>query len=474
MTERLDAATARRWFTSALARLAAARASLDALNLFPVPDADTGSNVVRTLTAGARRAQECAPEATLSDLTSALADGALWGARGNSGVILAQSLQAIAQTFDGMESAGADDLIRAFDALASAARAALAHPVEGTIVTVARAIADATVALPPEVELPGVLDVALAAAYDATARTTDQLPELRGTGKVDAGAVCLTIIVEALAEELGVPTHAHSEWLPDPDRAPTGEDIAGYEVMYLLRATQREAADLRRHLDRVGEAVVVVRGAGDLWHVHVHLEQPAQALAAGELSQVVCRNLDSRAALGAVAATTAPGLLEPLAALGAISVLDAGPRTLARALQDADRRDVLMFPCSAASEEAARRAADDPSVVAEDIAVTTAPTRSNLGVLEALLHLQSTRSLDGMPIPAEASLTSAAEPDIARAAGELAAAGGAVLTVLVGADPRAADAGRRLVAAVEAVRPDIECFTIEGGQAETLLEASVL
>ena len=88
MTQLLDAPTARAWFATALAALAQARDGLDALNVFPVPDADTGSNVLRTLAAGAREAANLGEDATLGQLSRAVADGALWGARGNSGIIL--------------------------------------------------------------------------------------------------------------------------------------------------------------------------------------------------------------------------------------------------------------------------------------------------------------------------------------------------------------------------------------------------
>ena len=157
MNARLDGPTARRWVTLALTALASARPRIDALNVFPVADADTGTNVVLTLSAGARSAQDLPEDAPLGDLSRALADGALWGARGNSGVILAQALQALARTFEGLDSAGPSDLIRAFDAIAQGAHRALAAPVEGTIVTVARDVAGATLALSPHATLVDVV-----------------------------------------------------------------------------------------------------------------------------------------------------------------------------------------------------------------------------------------------------------------------------------------------------------------------------
>nr|NLD41562.1 DAK2 domain-containing protein [Actinomycetales bacterium] len=526
MIEYMDGPVARRWFLSALAALAAARASLDALNLFPVPDADTGSNVVRTLAAGARAAQELPDDAGLGELAAAVAEGSLWGARGNSGVILAQSLQSIAQTFEGFDKAGPDDMIRAFDAVASAATAAVAEPVEGTIITVAREIAAATVNLPAGTGLRSVLATALEAAYAATSATTDQLPALAGTGKVDAGAVCLVLLVEALARELGVPTTPHDEWFPDPAEAPTEESIPGYEVMYLLRADHREAAALRRHLSSVGEAVVVVRGAGDLWHVHVHLPHPQDALAEGSMSQVCVRRLDApRRRIGVVAATTAPGLLEPLAEAGAVAVLGAGARTIARAVVDTGARDVVVLPCSDESAAAAAAASRDDGVVAEDVEVRVAGTHSNLAVYDAATvltqraeeyaleetveHLHevlatswhvtcgtdagellaaaealaagfradspaaadTASGVGGAPTAAASTTPGAAST--AAAPARTATAGGRIelLTVLAGGRPPATAAAQRLVALVRGRVPDVEAYVIEGGQAEAPLEA---
>ncbi|HZK06373.1 MAG TPA: DAK2 domain-containing protein [Actinomycetaceae bacterium] len=494
MAVHLDASTARRWFDLALRSLAAARQSLDALNVFPVPDADTGSNVVRTLSAGARSAQELPADATLGELAAALAEGSLWGARGNSGVILAQSLQAIAQTFEGLEIATGDDVIRAFDALASAATSAVAEPAEGTIITVAREVAATAVEMPPGAGVDDVVAAALAAAYEATDATTSQLPVLAETGKVDAGAVCLVIIIEALAEVLGLPVTPHDEWFPAPGTGPADSAIAGYEVMYILRAGRRDAKNLQRRLTQIGEAVVVVRGAGDLWHVHVHLAHPEEALADGDMSQVVVRRLDiAGRPLGIVATTTAPGLLEPLAEAGAVAVLSARARTIARAIIDTGARDVVVLPCSADSAVQAGVASRHETVIAEDISVSLAPTRGNLAVLDAVALLAPSLQFAGGPRAARGDADAAlarlghaqagtrqfssaradlTEAELLRAAQELAGGGAELLTVLAGASPAATPAAHRIVNLVRALEPDVEAYVLRGGQALPALEAS--
>ncbi|MGM0384670.1 MAG: DAK2 domain-containing protein, partial [Actinomycetota bacterium] len=350
MMTRLDAPTSRRWLSAALSALASARSRIDALNVFPVADSDTGTNVVLTLAAGARTAQQLDDAATLGELAHATADGALWGARGNSGVILAQALQALARTFEGLASAGPSDLIRAFDAIAQSADRALAAPVEGTIVTVARDVASATLALSPHASLTDVVATAVRASNESLGTTTDVLPVLRGTGMVDAGALAFTILLEALAAALGLEEPAHPDWLAAAPSVP-GEygPLEGFEVMYLVHASHRQATALRMHLSEIGNSVVVVQGAHELWHVHVHLDHPAQALSELPMSQVCVRRLDSPARrVGLVAVTTAPLLLEPLAQAGAVAVLGGNASTIARAVVDAASTDVMVLPCSPA------------------------------------------------------------------------------------------------------------------------------
>ncbi len=473
MTQYLDAATARAWFNSALAALSQAREGLDALNIFPVPDADTGSNVLRTLAAGARAAAELGEDATLGELARAVADGALWGARGNSGIIMAQSLQAMARTFDSLTRAGPVDMIRAFDAVANAASTAVSLPAEGTIISVAREMAAATLPLGRSATLDEVVATALAAAYTATEATTDQLAVLRGTGRVDSGAVALVILVETLADSLGLPITPHPEWLDV--EALNEEEMPGFEVMYLVRATHREATDLRLRLGKVGDSVVVVAGAGQLWHVHVHLDHPADALADQEMSQVCVRRLDApRRTVAVVAETVAPELLEPLAEAGAVAVLRAGPRTLARAVVDGGSPDVVVLTSSAQAASHAQAAGQDESVLADGVRVTVAPTSDDLTVLDAMLTLPDAdadlatvlSAIDD--VVAETSTFEILDPQDDRElmdAAERACAGApGVVSLLVGERVGAADGARRLAEMIAALAPEVETYVIPGGQ----------
>lgn len=479
MTTRLDPATARRWFATALTSLAAARSQLDNLNVFPVPDSDTGTNAVLTLSAAAREAQRLPDDAGLGELVAALAEGALWGARGNSGIILAQSLQALRRTFSGLESAGPVEVIRALDAVSNAASGALAHPVEGTIITVAREVAAATLRLPPGVGLAQVVDTALTASYRALEATTDQLEPLRGSGRVDAGGLVLVILIEALAAALDRPAPAHPDWYAAATAPAACAGLEGFEVMYVVHATHREATVLRLRLSRVGSSVVVVEGGAGRWHVHVHLDHPAQALAELEMSQVCVRRLDAPPRpVGIVAATTAPQLLEPLARAGAVAVLDPDDRTLARAVIDTGSQAVLVLPCSPAVSAAAAGAAGDPVVAADGIRVHLAPTSNDLAVLEALGVLGPAEGWGAdQQLAAVTELVSATrvltvpdcqgprgEADLLAAAGDAIHGAPAVLSVLVGAAVGAHRAARRLTALVSARVPDVETYVVAGGQ----------
>ncbi len=484
MNARLDGPTARRWVTLALTALASARPRIDALNVFPVADADTGTNVVLTLSAGARSAQDLPEDAPLGDLSRALADGALWGARGNSGVILAQALQALARTFEGLDSAGPSDLIRAFDAIAQGAHRALAAPVEGTIVTVARDVAGATLALSPHATLVDVVTAAVQAGNASLDTTTDTLPVLRGTAMVDAGALAFTILVEALAAALGLAPSVHPDWLAAaPDEPHEHDRLEGFEVMYLVRASHRQATALRMHLSAIGNSVVVVQGAQELWHVHVHLEHPAQALSELPMSQVCVRPLDPpKRRVGIVAVTTAPQLLESLARAGAVAVLAADAATIARAVVDAGAGDVLVLPCSAAAAAEAATASGDAVVVADGYAVAVGPTLDDLAVYESVALLEAATE-SGVPellavvrdlVSARTHVVGNADPrsleaEVHALARELASGVPAVVTVLVGAAVGARRAAKLLTALLEAASPELETFIVVGGQPEPAL-----
>jgi len=292
----LDAQAVLRWCQAALTALAEAREEIDALNVYPVPDGDTGTNMYLTMESAAQAAEAAAarPGATASDVVTAAARGALLGARGNSGVILAQMLRGVAEAFTGHDTVGADVLGDALRRAAEQGYAAVAEPVEGTMLTVARAAADAARdALAAGMTEGGaaIAAVALAAARgarDAVQRTPEQLEVLRLAGVVDAGGHGLSVILDAfdtvltgrrrlpsirqLAEHTVPEVRTHSEH--------SGHRGPAYEVMYLLDAGDDAVALLKSELAPLGDSLVVIGGDG-LWNVHVHVDDAGKAVEAG-------------------------------------------------------------------------------------------------------------------------------------------------------------------------------------------------
>lgn len=340
--ERLDARAARRWALATRSAFAAHRAEIDDLNVFPVPDGDTGTNLYITLDSAleaAREPQEQRPgsgpgtERTLARDAATLARATLMAARGNSGVILSQLVRGLSEVIaeaadpgareggatgakDGQATPGtrlmqAQPLTEGFDGptLARAVRrasdrayASVTRPVEGTILSVAAAAASAAeLAASRGSDLYAVAHAALAAARVALAATTSQLPVLARAGVVDAGGLGYVLVLEALEQvisgeppgdsppptaarvspdELRAAAHADEDARSDPGgRREPG--APSYEVMYLLSDSDEAAvALLRARLDVLGDSVLVV-GGDDLWNVHVHVDDVGAAIQAG-------------------------------------------------------------------------------------------------------------------------------------------------------------------------------------------------
>jgi DAK2 domain fusion protein YloV len=254
---------------------------LNRLNVYPVPDGDTGTNMALTLESVSAALKD---SNSMEEVCQAISRGSLMGARGNSGVILSQILRGIADTCRPLAEVPAGDLVRGFRQAADAAYEAVMRPVEGTILTVAREIAEAieTLDSPSLVE---VLERGAEAARDAVARTPDLLPVLRDAGVVDAGGKGLTLLIDALLEVVdGRP-------IPEPELVATpaavaahlaGDDVSGlrYEVMYLLDAKDETMPSFRDAWASIGDSIVVVGGEG-IWNCHVHTNDIGAAVEAG-------------------------------------------------------------------------------------------------------------------------------------------------------------------------------------------------
>ena len=399
--------------------LAAAREEIDALNVYPVPDGDTGTNLHLTVSAARdaiRDAIRDDPDIGLRDAMAVFGRGALLGARGNSGVILSQMLGALGRRMAGRgpDERNATVMAEALRDAADAAYAAVGTPVEGTMLTVARAAADAatTYAARPDARARDVFAAAAEAAREALARTPEQLKTLADAGVVDAGGRGVSVILDAAEQVLTGrrPSPGTNPRLPIPVPVPTDdltEHGPAYEVMYLLDADDEEAIPiLKEALGALGDSLVVVGGDG-LWNVHVHVDDVGAALEAGiaagrphrvrvthfaeqvaaarEKARQAAR---SRSGRSIVAVSAGPGLARLFRDAGA-EVVEAGPGRRPSTGQVLDAilatgaEEVVVLPNDADSVRAAQVAA----ATAEsdhDVRVAVIPTQAQVQGLAAL------------------------------------------------------------------------------------------
>ncbi len=359
-------------FSTAAAWLERNAPAINAINVFPVPDGDTGTNMMLTLRAAVDAARTAGPG--VDAVAAALAHGALMGARGNSGVILSQYLKGFAAHLAGLSHVDGAALAASLATAAEAARAAVAQPVEGTMLTVAReAGAAAERAARAGGDAVGVLQAAVTAARAAVQRTPELLPVLREAGVVDSGGLGLCVVLEGALRHLeGQPLpeappevgHIAPSWL-EAHRAAheRGEERYGYCVQFLVRTAPANADGLRAAMTAVGDSVVVVEEQ-DVLHVHVHCPDPgaplSRAVAYGPLTAVKVDNMDEQASRLVAE--------EPLAAAGPFSVVAvASGAGVAAALRGAGAEQIVsggrtMNP-SARDILAAIAAATQPVVV---------------------------------------------------------------------------------------------------------------
>jgi DAK2 domain fusion protein YloV len=444
--ETLDDAAVHRWCGGGLAALRAHQDEIDELNVYPVPDGDTGTNLVLTLISAQQALDEPPDDAPGSPLGRAMrrmARGALLGARGNSGVIVSQILRGMADTFAGSVAVRGSDLARALRTATEAAYAAVAQPVEGTVLSVVAAAADGAGRIASD-DLVVTARAAAKAAAEALARTPQQLPVLARAGVVDAGGRGLVLLLEALVEALSprqpaasAPASAPSEGSAvadafaqsaaaskaaaaerssDADASPAPQsDYSGpaYEVQYLLDAQPGAVDGLRLALDALGDSLVVVgtgEGAPPTWNVHVHVDDIGAAIEAGIVAgrphQISVTRLEERVhvveplsaqrhhrraedqpthpeARGAVVVAAGDGLTALFAAEGA-TVVGRNPSTaeMLAAIAETGASRVVLLPNDANTHAVATSAAREAA--AAGVRVSVVPTRSPVQALAAL------------------------------------------------------------------------------------------
>jgi uncharacterized protein len=320
MTDRrFDAAALGDWAHAAVEELIAHTDEINRLNVFPVADADTGTNMLFTMRSALAEAERQARSAggDVALVAAALAHGGLHGARGNSGVILSQILRALA---DVTAAAAADTEGRLADINPALLGAALRHAVglavesmgdtvPGTIVSVLQAAAGAVERGAADGDdLPVVVVAAADAAVTALDRTPEQLDVLADAGVVDAGGRGLLVLLDALVATLTGHPRARPVYLPSP--APSAQvmapvDVAPpqFEVMYLVSGCDTGQIDaLRERLEKLGESVAIARGDADRYSVHVHADDAGAAVEAA-LAYGTPTNIQ----ITALAGSAAPG-----------------------------------------------------------------------------------------------------------------------------------------------------------------------
>lgn len=480
----LDALAVRTWCGLALEALGRAREEIDAINVYPVADGDTGTNLYLTVESAAAAVEavfagyetvtgvvgptgSAASGAvstevtgtglpTLADAVRAMAHGALIGARGNSGTILAQLLRGMAQVLAadgaaGGETDGATDgesahtdgqaLRLALRQAADSAREAVAHPVEGTVLTVATAAAEA--ATGTEGDCGTVACAAYEGARAALMATPGQLAVLERAGVVDAGGRGLLAVLAALAETFTgespgagrvageVHTRVNGMYgVSGVDRVDgvgrvdvngvcvdsrPGEEGPAFEVTYLLEAEDADVARLRARLDRLGNSLVVVGGDG-LWNVHVHADDAGAAVEAGveagrpyririthfglgdaHTAGAAGRPPRERAQRAVVAVVPGEGLAGLYAEAGATTVLarpgePPASGELVEAVRRAHAREVVLLPNDADLRHTAAAAAQQART--EGVRVALIPTRSAVQGIAALAVHEPERRFD--------------------------------------------------------------------------------
>jgi DAK2 domain fusion protein YloV len=426
----LDASAVRRWSHAAAEALAAHQDEINDLNVFPIADGDAGTNLTLTLRSAAE-AVAGDRSAAAGTVLQAMAQGAVLGAQGNSGGIIAQVLCGLADAFDGLVEVDGAVLVAGLRAASDAAYAAVPEPVEGTMLTVLRAAAEAVEQLPDQSEarLDAVVSEALRSASAALGRTPEQLDVLARAGVVDAGGRGLLVVLEELAAVVtGEPVDG-GQLRPVPrNRAAleiareTGSSEFGYEVQYLLRSTDSALPGLRTVLGGIGDSLLVVGTGNGLYNVHVHTNDVGAAIEAGIQAGrphriTVVRFADqiaaaepgrqSRTGVAVLAIAPGEGLADLFRSEG-VTVIEPGSGEQLSAdavlagIVETGAAQVIVLPNSTVVGGIAEAAAD--SAREQGVVVAVVPTKSPLQALAAVaVHDEGRRFEDNVIAVAEAA-----------------------------------------------------------------------
>jgi len=521
-----DMASAISLITAAAEALKQRRDEVNRLNVFPVPDGDTGTNMSLTMDSVTTEVGKLGSDASLADICHAVTHSSLMGARGNSGVILSQILRGLCEPLAGADQIDSALVAACFERSVAVAFQAVRRPVEGTILTVLR---DAAEAAKPAAEsgadIAGVLAAAVDEAYASVKRTPDLLPVLKEAGVVDAGGYGLAILMEGFASAMrgtGLRSFDVAVDASGPSQVTTPEsDWDDQEYLYctefLLFGHDLDRDAIEDFMASIGGSQLVV-GSADELKIHVHTDDPSRAmehaLALGEVAEVHIHNMrrqteeraqglraEASKPLGFVAVAAGQGLADILKSLGVDQIVSGGqtmnPSTaeLLAAIDLVPARAVIVLPNNRNIVLAANQTI---GIATKPVAVI--PTSSVPQAFAALLAVDPSASIEenvaAMTEAADAvrtgEITTAIKDskgkagaikagqiigivdheievigdDVAEVAGRLLdviAEDGEAVTLLAGEDLDDT-ALEAIAAAIAAAHPDLEIETHRGGQ----------
>lgn len=412
------------------------RDHINALNVFPVPDGDTGTNMALTIHGALESLEDLDPDATASDVASKLAYGALMGARGNSGVILSQIFRGFSNGLGNSREIDGRDLARAIDAARETAYKAVMRPVEGTMLTVIRGAAEAaSAASESQAGIVSILTAAHQGSQRALDGTPDQLDILRQAGVVDAGGQGVVYILEALLRSATGDTDIAPGDVPNEpiggDMAfldmvdeTHGEDAFGYCTNFMVFGDAIDAERSRDEIAEMGQSAVIV-GDETMLKVHIHTTNPGEVLAyavqLGDLDQIKIDNMSRQTetlssqrktateqvrpelpseerlhgTLAIIAVAAGEGISEALLSLGVSTIIQGGqtmnPSTqdLLAAVEESAATEVILLPNNKNIIMAANQVSE-----LTDKTVRVVPTPSIPAGLSALTAFNTDQALD--------------------------------------------------------------------------------
>jgi len=370
----------KKMFALGTAWLEKAAPDINAINVFPIPDGDTGTNMLLTMRAAMGEANQN-PSRSAWSVAKSMASGALMGARGNSGVILSQCWRGLAKGLEGKKSFNGTDFAKALAEASQAAYEGLVNPVEGTILTVLRDAATAAdmAARTDSASLLSIMETATEAARDSVARTPDLLPVLRESGVVDAGGQGLYVLLDGAlcylkgkAKEIkyrkprlvvsNLPLALKTTQLTTEVEVPYG-----YCTNFVLEGKKLDLQKVKTKLRKKGQSLIVT-GNDSLVRVHIHSFKPGEildyAMHLGTLHQVDIRNMDDqyvefikmqrermpKVNIAIVAVVSGDGLFEVFNSLGSTIIVPGGQtmnpsvRQLLQALESAPSDNIILLP----------------------------------------------------------------------------------------------------------------------------------